>query len=212
MKPLILIGGGGHCKSVIEATESAGYIILGILDKPEEVGKTVLSTKVIGVDDDIPQFVDKAEFMVTVGFIKNPSLRIALYERVKNAGGVMANVIANTAHVSRYAKMGGGISIFHKAMVNAGATIGNNVIINTSAVIEHDAVVGDHTHISTGAIVNGEAKIGKRCFIGSQAVIANCISICDDAIIGAGSVVVKDIIEPGTYVGNPAKRIKDLVT
>ncbi len=114
MKPLILIGGGGHCKSVIEATESAGYIILGILDKPEEVGKTVLSTKVIGVDDDIPQFVDKAEFMVTVGFIKNPSLRIALYERVKNAGGVMANVIANTAHVSRYAKMGGVFLYFTK--------------------------------------------------------------------------------------------------
>ena len=62
MKPLILIGGGGHCKSVIEAAESAGYRILGILDKPEEVGKTVLSTKVIGVDDDIPQFVDKVEF------------------------------------------------------------------------------------------------------------------------------------------------------
>lgn len=107
MKPLILIGGGGHCKSVIEAAESAGYSILGILDKPEEVGKTVLSTKVIGIDDDIPQLVDKAEFMVTVGFIKNPSLRIALYERVKNAGGVMANVIACTAHVSRYAEMGG---------------------------------------------------------------------------------------------------------
>lgn len=114
MKPLILIGGGGHCKSVIEAAESAGYSILGILDKPEEVGKTVLSAKVISVDDDIPQFVDKAEFMVTVGFIKNSSLRIALYDRVKNAGGVMANVIASTAHVSHYAKMGGGFLYFTK--------------------------------------------------------------------------------------------------
>ena len=171
------------------------------------IGKTLLSTKVIGVDDDIPKFVDKAEFMVTVGFIKNPSLRIALYERVKKEGGVMANVIASTAHVSRYAKMGGGISILHKAVVNAGATIGNNVILNTSAVIEHDAVVGDHTHISTGAIVNGEGKVGKRCFIGSQTVIANCVNICDDVIIGAGSVVVKDIVKPGVYVGCPVKFI-----
>ena len=114
MKPLILIGGGGHCRSVVEAAESQGREILGVLDVPSEIGKTLLSTKVIGVDDDIPKFVDKAEFMVTVGFIKNPSLRIALYERVKKEGGVMANVIASTAHVSRYAKMGGGFLYFTK--------------------------------------------------------------------------------------------------
>ena len=72
MKPLILIGGGGHCKSVIEAAESAGYNIMGILDIPEKVGETILSTKVIGTDDDIPSYVDKVEFVITVGFIKNP--------------------------------------------------------------------------------------------------------------------------------------------
>ena len=61
MRPLILIGGGGHCKSVIEAAESAGYSILGVLDMPEEVGKEILSTKVIGTDDDIPSYVDKIQ-------------------------------------------------------------------------------------------------------------------------------------------------------
>lgn len=70
-KPLILVGGGGHCKSVLEAAESAGYQILGVLDMPENVGKEVLSTKVIGTDDDIPAYVDKAEFVVTVGFISD---------------------------------------------------------------------------------------------------------------------------------------------
>lgn len=205
-KPLVLVGGGGHCKSVIEAAESAGYSILGVLDMPEEVGKTILSTKVIGTDDDIPAYVDKAEFVITVGFIKNSATRIKLYNKAKEAGGRFATVVASTAHVSRHAVMGGGISILHNAMVNTAAKIGNNVIINTSSVIEHDAVVGDHSHISTGAIINGEAKIGQRCFIGSQAVVANCISICDDVIIGAGSVVVNDIIEPGIYIGCPAKR------
>ena len=42
VKQLILVGGGGHCKSVIEAAESAGYSILGVLDMPEEVGKFFL--------------------------------------------------------------------------------------------------------------------------------------------------------------------------
>ena len=82
-KNLILLGGGGHCKSVIEVAESAGYTILGILDRPEEVGKDVLAYKVIGKDDDIPQYVDKAEFVVTVGFIKNPGIRVRLYNNVK---------------------------------------------------------------------------------------------------------------------------------
>ena len=80
---LILLGGGGHCKSVIDVAESAGYNILGILDMPEDVGKKVLDYKVIGTDDDIPQYVDKAEFVITVGFIKNPTTRIKLYNKVK---------------------------------------------------------------------------------------------------------------------------------
>ena len=61
-KPLIFIGGGGHCKSVIEVAESAGYSILGILDMPENVGNEVLPDhRVIGTDDDISTYVDKAE-------------------------------------------------------------------------------------------------------------------------------------------------------
>ena len=85
MQSLILVGGGGHCKSVIDVAESAGYNILGILDMPEDVGKKVLDYKVIGTDDDIPQYVDKAEFVITVGFIKNPTTRIKLYNKVKKA-------------------------------------------------------------------------------------------------------------------------------
>ena len=130
-KPLILVGGGGHCKSVIEAAESAGYSILGVLDMREEVGKNILSTKVIGTDDDIPAYVDKAEFVITVGFIKNPNTRIKLYDKVKEAGGKLATVIASTAHVSKYATIGEGTVVMHQAFVNAGAMVGNNVILNT---------------------------------------------------------------------------------
>lgn len=72
--PLILLGGGGHCKSVIDVAESAGYTILGILDKPELVGTKVLDYEIIGTDDAIPQYVDKAEFLITVGQIKSPAI------------------------------------------------------------------------------------------------------------------------------------------
>lgn len=204
MKPLILIGGGGHCKSVIEAAECAGYSILGVLDMPEEVGKEILSTKVIGTDDDIPQYVDKAEFVITVGFIKNPATRIRLYNKVKEAGGKLATIIASTAYVSQYATIGEGTVVMHQAFVNAGARVGNNVILNTFTNVEHDAVIGDQCHISTGTMVNGDCKVGANCFIGSQSVIANGIIVGNDIVVGAGSLVRKSISEKGIYSGNPA--------
>lgn len=204
-RPLILIGGGGHCKSVIEVAESAGYEIKGILDMPDEVGKEVLpGHKVIGTDDEIPQNVEECDFIITVGFIKNPALRIKLYNKVKAAGGRLATIIASTAHVSKYAELGEGTVIMHQAFVNAGAKIGDNCIINTFVNIEHDAEVGNQCHISTGTMVNGECKIGENCFIGSQSVCANCIEIASDIIVGAGSVVRKSIRVKGIYAGNPA--------
>ncbi len=204
MKPLLFIGGGGHCKSVIEAAESAGYRILGVLDLPDKLGKRVLSAKVIGTDEDIPYYVDKAEFVITVGFIKNPETRIKLYNKVKEAGGKLATVIASTAYVSKYASIGEGTVVMHHAFVNAGAKVGCNVIINTFANIEHDAVVGDQCHIATGTMVNGDCKVGNNVFIGSRSVLSNGIVVGDDIVVGAGSLVRKSIQKKGTYFGNPA--------
>lgn len=201
---LILVGGGGHCKSVIDVAESAGYNILGILDMPEDIGKSVLAYKVIGTDDDIPQYVDKAEFLITVGFIKNPAIRIRIYNKIKEAGGKLATIVASTARVSKYATIGEGTVIMHQAFVNAGAQIGANCIINTFSNIEHDAHVGDQCHISTGTMVNGDCMVGQRVFIGSQSVLANGIEVGDDIVVGAGSLVRKSIKVKGIYSGNPA--------
>ena len=176
-KNLILVGGGGHCKSVINVAESAGYNILGILDMPEEVGKSVLNYKVIGTDEDIPQYADKAEFIITVGFIKNPAIRIRIFNRIKETGGKLATIVASTACVSRYASLGKGTVVMHQAVLNAGATILDNVIINTLSNIEHDAIIGNHCHISTGVMINGNCVIGDKTFIGSQSVINNNIKI-----------------------------------
>lgn len=203
-KNLILVGGGGHCKSVIDVAESAGYNILGIIDMPEEVGKSVLNYKVIGTDEEIPQYVEKAEFIITVGFIKNPAIRIRIYNRIKEVGGQLATIIASTAHVSRYATLGEGTVVMHQAVVNAGVKVGENCIINTFCNIEHDAIISGQCHISTGTIVNGDCKVGERVFIGSQAVLVNGITVGDDIVIGAGSVVRKSISVKGIYAGNPA--------
>lgn len=188
-KPLILLGGGGHCKSVIDIAESAGYTILGILDKPELVGTMVLDYEIIGTDDDIPLYVDKAEFLITVGQIKSPAIRKKLALLVMRAGGKLATIVASDAYVSKYATIGEGTMVMHKAFVNARAKIGRNCIINTMANIEHDCEIGDFCHISTGVMVNGDTKVGKNTFVGSGSVLYNGIAIKEDSIIPAGLVV-----------------------
>ncbi|MBP5307060.1 MAG: NeuD/PglB/VioB family sugar acetyltransferase [Paludibacteraceae bacterium] len=203
MKPIILIGGGGHCKSVIEAIGNEREI-LGILDKPELVGQKVLDIPVIGCDDDMASFASKADFIITIGFIKNAELRIRLYDSVKNCGGHLATVIASTAHVSKHATIGEGTVVMHRAFVNAGAVVGDNVILNTFCNIEHDAVIGNQCHISTGVMVNGDCRVGHNVFVGSGSVLANGISISDNIVVGAGSLVRKTLRTPGIYSGNPA--------
>ena len=190
-KPLILVGGGGHCKSVIDVAERAGYTILGVLDKPELVGTSVLDYKVIGTDDDMALYVDKAEFVITVGQIKSSALRRKLAQMVKNAGGKLATIIAADAYVSKYATISEGTVVMHKAVVNAGAKLGANCIINTMANIEHDVQVGDFCHVSTGVMANGEVKIGDDVFIGSGSVIHQCVTIDVNSVIPAGSVIRK---------------------
>lgn len=206
-KPLILVGGGGHCKSVIDVAESAGYDILGVLDIPEKVGEKILSTKVIGTDEDIPDFIDKAEFLITVGQIKSPSARKFIYERIKNAEGKFATVIAPDAYVSKYATIGEGSVIMHRAFLNAEVIVGENVIINTLTNLGHEVTIGDFCHLSTGVMVCGNVHVGNGVFIGSQSVVNQGVSITDNSIIGSLTCVNRSIVESGTYVGNPAKRI-----
>src|SRR5574344_1875360 len=211
MKPLILVGGGGHCKSVIEAAESADFTIKGILDLPSELGKKTLGYEVIGNDDDIPQYADECDFIVTLGFIKNPAFRNKLHARIENAGGKLAIVIASTAHVSKHAIIGVGTVVLHGAMVNAGAQIGKGCIINTLSNIEHDAIIGDYCHISTGAMVNGDCKVGENTFLGSQSVMVNATSIPANSVFAAGCMIRKSQTVEGIYSGNPAVLMKKVV-
>lgn len=207
---LILVGGGGHCKAVIDVAISAGRNVYGILDNNIAAGSTVLGVPVIGSDNDISSFADEnTEFIITVGQIKTSSIRRKIADRIRLAGGTFASpLIASTAHIAKGITIGNGTVIMHNTVINSDAKIGENTIINTGAIVEHDCTVGDFVHISTGAIANGVSTIGNDTFIGSHATIANTVTIHPDTIIGAGAVVTKDITHPGTYCGIPAKQLK----
>lgn len=205
---ILLLGGGGHCKSVIEAIESGDqFEIAGILDSADKVGQSTLGYPVLGTDDKLVELLPQIpNVIVTVGQLKNANKRLQLYEFAKNAGAQFPIIVASTAYVSRHATVGEGTVILHHAFVNAGAHIGSNVIINTAALIEHNATIGNHTHISTGAIINGNCEVGSQVFFGSNAVLKQGIKVTDNSIVGAGAVVVKEVSQAAVLLGNPAKK------
>jgi len=201
-QPIILIGGGGHCKSCIDVIEQEGnYQIVGILDLPEMLGKEILGYEIIGTDDDLPKFLKTVNnYLVTIGQIKSPAKRITLWQIVKKSGATLPVIISPHAHVAKSSNIEEGTIIMHQAIVNSEARIGVNCIINSNALIEHETSIGDFCHISTGAIVNGQSSVGNRCFVGSNSTISNNVCIVDDAIISAGSIVLKDITTPGINI------------
>ncbi len=191
MKKLILIGGGGHCKSCIETIESTGsYSVAGILDVKEKVGGKILDYSIIGTDEDLEKYTGKEfSFLITVGQIKSNATRLKLYNRIKSLNLPLATVIASTAYVSKRAIIGEGTIIMHHAIINADVTIGVNNIINNKVLVEHDAQIGNHCHISTGAILNGGVQVKDNAFVGSGAITKEYTTIPEAAFIKANSIV-----------------------
>ena len=189
MKDILLIGGGGHCKSVIDVIEVEGkYSIVGIVDKKELIGQEVLGYKIIGCDNDLEKLFNKYKnAVITVGQIKSNSLRIKLFNILKNIGYDLPTIISPLAYVSKYSKVEEGTVIMHQALINANVKIGKNCIINTKALIEHDSIVEDFCHISTGAIVNGGVIVKKNSFVGSNTTLKEYIEV--DGFMKAGSLV-----------------------
>ena len=146
MNKIILIGGGGHCKSVIDIIEQeAKFEIAGIIDKPDLLGSKTLGYPVIGNDFDLDNLAKKFQYaLITVGQIKSSSLRIKLYDLAVKAKFLLPSIISPNAHVSKYSKIGSGTVVMHNAVVNANASIGNNCIINSCSLIEHDVNVGNN--------------------------------------------------------------------
>ncbi len=202
-RELVLVGGGGHCRSCIDVIEQEGkWRIAGIIDRAENLGTTVLGYPVIGCDDDLPALLGKfRHFFITLGQINSPARRQALFAQLKALGAELPTIVSPLAYVSAHASVAEGTIIMHRALVNAGAGVGRNCIVNTRALIEHDAMVGDHCHISTGAILNGGTRVAEGTFVGSQAVTREGIEIGAGCLIGAGVQVLRHLPDGTLYTG-----------
>lgn len=203
---IVLLGGGGHCRSCIEVIETdERFFIAGIIDPNLVAGSEVSGYPVLGGDEQLEELRKSVKHaLVTVGQIKNSDLRKSLAQRAASYGYSFPVIIASSAIVSKHSQLGEGTIIMHKAFVNTTSSIGSHCIVNTFALIEHDCTVGDFVHLSTGSILNGGVTVGNNSFIGSGTIVRENALIGNNVCVGAGSLILHTIQEQGIYLGNPA--------
>jgi len=192
MKNIVLIGGGGHCKSVIDIIEQESrFKIVGIVDKPNLLGSKVMNYPVIGNDSDLESLAEMYQYaIVTVGQIRSPLLRMKLFDSALKAGFTLPRIVSPNAYVSKHSSIGRGVIVMHNSIINANASIGDNCIINSKALIEHDCIISEHCHISTNVTINGGVKVGSGCFVGSGTTIRELMTISKNSVIKAGSLIL----------------------
>ncbi len=204
MNGLIIFGASGHGKVVADIAEKKGYDEICFLDidaSIQQCGKY----KVYERPDQITRLQDK-ELFVAIG---NAMIRQRIMNDWIKQGYRFATLIHPDAIVADDVEIGEGSVVMAGVVINSNACIGKGCIINTCSSVDHDCIVEDYSHISVGAHLAGTVHVGERSWVGIGAVVSNNLTICSDCMIGAGAVVVKDIVDPGTYVGVPAGKIKD---
>ena len=209
MESIILLGGGGHCKSVIDTILSSNlYNIIGVIDVKEKIGEKVLrDIEIIDSDENLYKYKEQNinNVFVTIVSIGNPRMRIKLYENAKKNGFRFPNIIDKTAIISENAEIGQGTFVGKGVIINAETIIGDNCIINTGSVIEHDCYIGDFVHLSPRTTLCGGVKVGKNSHIGANSTIIQYKNIGENVILGAGSIVTKNIADNITAYGNPCR-------
>ncbi|GAA2894229.1 acetyltransferase [Microbacterium esteraromaticum] len=206
MTELILLGGGGHARSVLAALREQGRTVLGHLaPQPGDLGDDCPH---LGDDESMDAFDPGAVLFVNgLGSVASTDSRRALHERAVRRGFRAARVVHPRAFVDPGARLGDGVQVLAGAIVNVGAVVEEGALINTGAIIEHDVVVGAHSHVSPGAVIAGGVRIGDGAHVGLGARVIQGVSVGSGSLIGAGAVVIEDVPEGAVVVGVPARAI-----
>jgi sugar O-acyltransferase (sialic acid O-acetyltransferase NeuD family) len=201
---LIIIGASGHGKVVADiAIKMNKWQNITFLDDDESI-KTSMGLEVIGKTADAFTYKEEADFFVAIG---NNAFRERVKENLIKEGLNVVSLIHPSAVIGTDVEIGIGTAVMAGVVINSSSRIGKGCIINTSSILDHDNVIEDYVHISPGVNIAGTVKVGKGSWIGIGSVVSNNVNICSGCKVGAGAVVVKDITEPGTYVGVPVRKI-----
>jgi UDP-N-acetylbacillosamine N-acetyltransferase len=204
LKIINIIGMGGHTRSTINLlTNSYPDAKIYIYDDNFNLdnSESVFGYKLVGKILDLTP--DK-NIIISIG--DNKKREELFYYFGEDI--VSENLFHQKSFIEEKVTFGKSNQIFANTYINNYSKIGNNNIINSGAIIEHECNIGSHNHVSIGAIMCGRSSVGDNCYLGAGSILIDKVSVCDNVIIGAGCVVKSDILESGTYVGVPARRVK----
>lgn len=201
-----VIGAGGHSRVVIDTLRLSGNVrIAGIIDinKNDGNGESILGARVYGMDAFTALGKDIKHAVLAVG---SNSKRREIGKKLEVRGILLESVIHPDARISEYCSIGRGSFIAYGASVGPLAVIGAGCIVNTMANVEHEVTVGSYSQLGPGAVICGRSIVGKNTFMGASSTVIDGIKVADDCVVGAGSVILRDIIEPGSkLVGIPGR-------
>ena len=200
-RPAIIIGAGGHCRTVVSTLKACGIKIFGILDKAIADNDSVLSVSIIAERHTYLRYLETHDFYLAIG---DNEERKYYFNSIRIKGGVLPKLIHPQAKIDRSSSIGEGSLISSSVIVCPEVTIGENVIVNTRALVEHNCFVGDHVHLAPDSSLAGKVNIGEGAFIGLKSSVNDDLHIGKWSRIGAGGVVIDSIPEYSTAVGNPA--------
>jgi sugar O-acyltransferase (sialic acid O-acetyltransferase NeuD family) len=206
---IVVVGGGGHANVLISVLRKCGYNVLGYTDNLDR--GLVLGAPYLGNDEILLNIIAqnaRCNAAIGVGKVDGSATRKVLQEEIAQMGFALPPIVAPSAIVSESTTVGDGTLVLDGVVVNCGAVIDNGCILNTNCTVEHDCNIGENVHVAPGAIVCGGTSVGSNCMIGAGATVIQSVRICDGCLIGAGATVTADITSQGTYVGNPARRIR----
>lgn len=199
MKKISIIGYSGHAYVCIESALKSGYKIKGYYDLEK---KYLNPYKLDYLGEDVDLNTSNSLFIC----IGDNTIRKSVYDRLEK-NFFNSNIIDNSSNISDSVIIENMIFISKNVSVNSLSKIEKGVILNTGSIIEHDCIIGSFTHVCPGAVITGGVCIGSSCLIGSNSTILPGINIGNNVKIGAGSVIIKDIPDNATVVGNPGKII-----
>lgn len=195
----------------VESQQSAdpSFVVAGFIDNdPTKRGTTFLGLPVLGGIDVVGQLLlDDPDARFVNLITGSTAARYEVSRQLADRGCTFTNLIHPDVDL-RDVEMGSGNYIQNGVIVQAGARIGNNTSIHISALVAHECSVGHSAFIAHGASVSGEVRIEDGAFIGTNATIAPRVRVGRWATVGAGAVVVHDVPDYATVVGNPAKVLK----
>jgi UDP-perosamine 4-acetyltransferase len=200
---VVIIGGGGHAKVVIESLRASGKAVAAIVDA-DPTPRSVLGVPVVGDDLALADLRGQglSELFVALG---ENRLREKLGGKARDLGFTLVNAIHPSAVISPTARIGEGVAVMAGVAINADSRIGDLAIVNTGAVVDHDCVLGAACHLGPATALAGNVTLGDRAFLGVGARAIPGVTIGADAIVGAGGVVVRDLPDGVLAVGVPAK-------